>query len=218
MAEKKTVKNKKAPVKSTVAVKKPVAPEVPTLPLPEIFAYLASKEFDARYAKVGAYLKGKVSGKRLVDINCNIAGTEKYLDRDYASYFGNDKEEAFLQRARYSAGSNAIFRQLSDKDVGDKIKQCDILIALGYGAAEKTGEPLESATLGTSIKKIIERCSPEIVVFEMIQMFEERYQSMSEMTAWMVSKGYKVDSTEAFVIPPGNGKVHKRVITFYVKG
>ncbi|MGI5828372.1 MAG: hypothetical protein ACOX6V_05120 [Patescibacteria group bacterium] len=128
-------------------------------------------EFTDREDIIASYLKGKTEGKIIVDLNCLKAPLLKKLEPDFHRYLGND----ILPIDQHH--SKAVFYQITDEEMARMVKRCDILVVMGYGGYEKTGEEAESKTLSESIERIVYNCLPDIVIIEGIKEFEELFSN-----------------------------------------
>lgn len=150
--------------------------------------YLWTEQFDKR-AKVIAYLlKGKTKGQIIVDLDCGKVSVAKYLDKDWAFYYGNDISHKYTEANIALNLPNSQFEAINDRLVNPKT--CDILICLGEGAGSFTGVSVESSTIFDKIHDLIYNCRPAYVVLESIQDFEDRYKLQSKHKEYLESLGY----------------------------
>ena len=61
--------------------------------------------------------------------------------------------------------------QLTDKEFSKKVDKCDVLVCLGIGGHEITGERLESPTITDTLIEIANRLKPRLVILECVEKF-----------------------------------------------
>ncbi|MBF0531743.1 MAG: methyltransferase domain-containing protein [Candidatus Omnitrophica bacterium] len=149
----------------------------------DVWAYLFDEKMDYRVWLAAGYLRDKVKEKIIVDLDCGHAPLLKYIPDTYRQYIGNDIRNLFPALTERS-----IFYLKKDDDFIQALTKVDILVVLGYGGYEITKESLESKTLLGSIKTIISKFEPEIVVFETVRKFLPILKDVEEFA---ISQGYQ---------------------------
>lgn len=139
---------------------------------------------DGRLRIIAEYLKGKTKGKFIVDLDCLEGRMLNYLDHDYMSYKGND-----LIVDRWVGGYKATIKQQTSKDFVRTLKQCDILLVLGYTDAGDNISPLEDHDLTNSVKYVVGELEPKVVVIETWYDYNDANRRLSE---WCINLGYKI--------------------------
>lgn len=147
--------------------------------------YLEQQNFDKRFEIIVQFLKGKTKDKVIVDLDCGSAKLCKFLEPDWLTYVGNDIDEKYIRMAKEHNVPKTSFYLKSDEHVDECT---DILIVMGYGGQEITHAEEESKTLNSSIKRIVEKHQPEIVILEMIKPFSI---CMDDFKKFLESRGYK---------------------------
>ena len=132
-----------------------------------------------RLEKIGEYLKDKVKGKHIVDINCGSAPILDYIPNTFKSFYGNDLG---LESNETRVDENKITLEcLDDKELTQKLqgKKIDIFLILGATVGHITPGHGESETQDVAIKQIVNIYKPEIIVLEMCQDYA--YQSRFDL-------------------------------------
>ena len=147
-----------------------------------------TKAFDARLLPIAGYLASRLEGMVIVDLNCGHARLADYLPIGNYYYIGNDTDEdAIRDCLLHYPNLNYEFVIMSDTEMvcGGR-GQIDILICAGYAAGFSEAE---SDTLDDSIKKLISRYTPGIVIFEgsTLPLINNRLLSLRD---WAISQGY----------------------------
>jgi hypothetical protein len=163
--------------------------------------HLNEDRFNVRYEVVAAYLHGRTKDQVILDLNCGQAQLSHYIS-DAAAYHAND-----LYQTPSTKGIH--FMQCDDTEVN---LACDILICLGYGAGDYTGNLWESATIGHSIVRLANH-QPQYIVIEMSQKWEEEYGVESWLTEQLPD--YAIDFQSQFTIPPDEHYHDRRQLVVY---
>jgi hypothetical protein len=103
-----------------------------------------------------------------------------------------------------------IFYNCSDEEMVEKdLPPINCIALMGIGGYEISQEPSESSTVSRSLKKMVEKYSPKLVIQECIQEYEPLIQNF---------KGYREIKRVKFEIPttPDLQRVFKRVISVEV--
>lgn len=157
---------------------------------------------DRRLEVVADYLNGKTKDKVMVDIDCLEARLLMYITHNFKKYLGND----VLNKFPTVKGAN--FFQMKDDAFVKIIDKCDILLVFGYGGYEISNEPLESATLIDSVKYLVNKTKPEIVILESVWEFEP-------ITSKIITQHYKL--VQYTRLDLGESWTSKRAIYIYEK-
>ena len=160
--------------------------------------YLNTREFDERYKIVAKQLP---EGLSVLDMNCGEPRFKKYYK--YSKYTAND-----VFQPQDIKGID--FIKCKDEEVD---RPMEILTLFGYGGGEFTGEPLESATAGESLIRLVEKYKPEYVVIEMVRKWEKDFHIMSLLTEKL--KKYKMIAEEKIDILPITHYHNKRFIRIF---
>jgi len=177
--------------------------------------YLQNKDFELRFRVIAAYLKGKTRDKVILDLDCGTANTVLFLEPDYKCYIGNDICKEYLKTASQYKVEKTRFYCLSDKELGDVLKEkVNVLLALGLGAGT---HPMESPTLSDSLIFFIKRDKPEIVVIEAVTEYDEKYNILRGPEQYMLSHGYRKDAEIKMDLPDYNNFVNFRKFLFFRK-
>jgi len=132
-----------------------------------VWQYLLTGGMDSRIELVSEYLKDKVKDRVIVDLDCGHAPLLKYLPDTYKQYIGNDIRDIFPAERN----DKCIFYLKKDDELINILTKIDILVALGLGGHEISKEPRESKTCTQTLKRIISKLTPEIVVLEAVNRF-----------------------------------------------
>jgi len=152
------------------------------------WSYLWTEEFDKRAKIVAELLKGKTKGQFIIDLDCGIVSVGRYLEKDWANYYGNDLNYEYIELSKHFNLPNSEFDNIPDHLVEPKV--CDILICLGEGAGKFTGVPLESYTIFDKIHSIIHNCVPSYVIIESIREFEDKFKLLTKHKEFLEERGY----------------------------
>lgn len=127
-------------------------------------------QFDGRIMLAAGFLASRVPGKIILDLNCGYAPILRYLPKTFASYLGNDLdlEAMAFCRANYER-AQVQFVHWDDTAMRDRT--AEILLAFGYACNPDVPHrpphaSRDSATLDDTIRRIVSRCQPEIVVLD----------------------------------------------------
>ena len=132
-----------------------------------IWQYLMEDKYDYRIRPAADYLKDKVKDKIIVDLNCGHAPLLKYLPDTYKKYLGNDIRELFPTEHN----GKCFFYLKKDNEFADTLSAVDILVVFGVGGYEISKQSVESATATQTIKTIIFKFRPSIIVLEAIKPY-----------------------------------------------
>lgn len=157
---------------------------------------------DRRLEVVADYLNGKTKNKVIVDLDCLEARLLMYITHNFKKYLGNDVLNKF------PSIKAANFFQMTDEKFVQTIEECDILLVFGYGGFEITGEQLESQTLNDSVKYLVGKTKPEIVILESVWEFEP-------ITSKIITQDYKL--VQYTRLDLGKSWTSKRAIYIYEK-
>lgn len=137
--------------------------------------YLDTEAFDIRFMVVAGYLRDKIKGKTILDLNCGSARFRKYIPDTYRKYHMND-----VRDISFDMNLKQVYYWRSDEEMVDlmKNKKIDILLYFGHGYGERTGEKLESGTVLNSIRTLVFTHKPEYLVFEGNASYEDEYHSL----------------------------------------
>jgi len=151
----------------------------------DMWDYLNTKQWDARLLPIAGYLATKIDGKVILDLNCGTARLYRYLVPVFDEYLGTDISEEYIAEAKdnYAFGN---FHVCADDDIADRICSVEILLVLGYAAGFSDAE---SETLDDSVRKIVQGCNPEIVVFES-GLARRIVQKLDSLVCWTLGQGY----------------------------
>lgn len=111
-------------------------------------------------------LRGHVSRRHVCDLNCGTAPVFPHL-RGYASYYGNDVNEGFIQtlQMRSAIDDNVLFECKKDVDV--RREQIDVLMLLGCGGCTlHRGDSPESREDIRTLFTLIRVHLPQVVMVE----------------------------------------------------
>lgn len=132
--------------------------------------YLDTDIFQSRFAIVGAYLRGKIRNKVIVDLNCGASTSlNNFLTPDYALYVANDV--AFSRDCEIPC-----VRLLKEDDTKMLARLqlitsvVDVFVHMG-GIARLSMEDVESKTDSISGREIVDFYKPKIVILEAIRSF-----------------------------------------------
>ena len=176
--------------------------------------YLQTSEWDKRLEIIAKFLKGKTAGKSIFDIDCGTARLLDFIDHDFASYYGNDINPAYIAEANGRDVPNTVFETLDDKYLMDvDLNPIDILLAIGMGAGEYVINKYESKTLTDIFKRIVDEYKPGIVVAETIKAYWDKHFA-NLLNPFMEKRGYKNLIQEVSLEKTFTGE---RVIAFYVQ-
>jgi len=124
-------------------------------------------ELDGRIQLIAGYLANKIEGKTIVDLDCGTAPLLDWLPAEWHYYYGNDTNVDFVLRAKDKAMPRTGIWDIPDNEVLVDLHRLgitpDILLSLGYGARLNEHE---SQTLDETIKDIVHKHRPEIVIYE----------------------------------------------------
>lgn len=149
------------------------------------WSYLLTDELDFRVLPIAGYLARRVDNKIIVDLDCGHAPLLKYIPHTFEAYYGND---ILYDRFPHVAGTQ--FYAMKDEEfVKTEFPRVDVLIVLGHGGFEISKEQLESATLTQSIKTMVEKYSPEIIVIEAVERFTSVHRNLM---SFCKQKGYGI--------------------------
>ncbi len=153
---------------------------------------------EERLERIGKYLKNKVKGKHIVDVNCGSAPLLNYIPHTFKSYYGNDiSPELFFpngilksnrKNARMVHG-NILLEYGDDEFLVEKLKgkKIDILLILGATVGHITPGHAESETQDVTLKRLVSIHKPKIIVLEIAQeyAYDTRFDLMHRYsTEW----------------------------------
>jgi len=171
--------------------------------------HLQTRKLDARFLVVAGYLANKVKDKYIMDLNCSNARLLEYIPHTFASYYGND---IFIDV--FPDYKNTFFEKITDEEVIDKYKynKLDILLVFGHGAGHILENKWESKTLDQSIRKIVEKFRPSIIVLEASYEYEHSFFMLWDLVnCFQINCNYKIaHSIEIDSLEPIN--FSKRII------
>lgn len=174
--------------------------------------YLESKEALERFIPIKEFLDFK--DKVIVDLDCGSARFCKEID--FKFYHGNDIDKKYIDMANSYNLPNTKFEIKTDEEVANKIDfDIDVLMCLGFGAGNFTGEKLESQTLFESIFKIAEEKKPKHIIFEVIKPFEEQYKILDKLKERL--KDYELTIESEITLNIDNKFIRDRVSCLLVR-
>jgi hypothetical protein len=141
--------------------------------------YLCSTSTDFRLWPIVGYLRGKTRGRTLVDLNCLQARLALYVT-DCARYLGNDLVD------HPDRPKSVTFSQQPDDAFCRTLPACDVLVVLGYCGRDFRGRAEESATLDESVRTIVARHRPAIVILEGVQAYGWKLRAMAEESRYLL--------------------------------
>ncbi len=144
--------------------------------------YLNTKEFDGRLMLIAGYLANKIQGKVILDLNCGHAHLLSYIPCTFQKYIANDIDRDVINALANRWGYT--FLEQPDDAMPSLIAGVDILLSLGYAA--KLNEH-ESQTLDETIKALVQKHRPEIVVLECAQRI---CANALELCRWIQKQDY----------------------------
>lgn len=157
-------------------------------------------------------LRPYVSRMSVCDLNCGESPVFPYL-RGYASYYGNDVNEGFIQtlQMRSVIQDNVLFEVKRDVDVSRE--RIDVLLLLGCGASSlHAGASPESREDVRTLFKLVRVHLPQVV---MVEFASECLVGFHDIAGYRRHTSLEVD------FDPGCGSespfMHRRVL-LYVRG
>ena len=158
--------------------------------------YLKTKEFDIRYKIAAKHLPKNLS---VLDINCGEPHFKNYYQ--YSRYTAND---VFVP----DNTEGIRFLQIKDSELDEG---AEIICLFGYGGGEHTGEPLESKEAGNTLIRLAQKYTPEYIVIEMAQKWEDDFKIMTTLTGNL--KEYERIFEKRIEIEPIDHYHNKRLLT-----
>lgn len=173
--------------------------------------YLQSPDFAGRLTPLAAAIGEWADGARVIDINCGTAPMAALLT-GYRDYLGNDLSAEFIAAARAMGLPNTRFVVASDETLDT---HCDILLYLGMGGGEFTGEPLESRTATDTFHRLL-RYGPAVVGIETVRLWETRYGAVAALESALQAANYdRIDGGDVDL--PGAEFWSQRMWRLYAK-
>lgn len=177
--------------------------------------YLDTDPFQARFGIVHSYLRDKVWGKTIVDLNCgHNAPLVHYVParkiRDgFSLYYGNDIN--LDDEISYGNG-RVILERIEDEKVPERLEEIldrlDVLVLLGHA----TGNEQESDTALGVWGSLLVKWKPSILIHEAASSFVDLITKIEDMTRLL---DYQIDQRLRLIIEPDDGFVRSRIFTFY---
>jgi SAM-dependent methyltransferase len=173
--------------------------------------YLSHPDFAGRLTPLAAAIGEWADGARVIDINCGTAPMAALLT-GYSDYLGNDLSAEFIAAARGMELPNTCFVAASDETIDTP---CDILLYLGMGGGEFTGEALESKTATATFHRLLSH-EPALVGIESVRLWEERYGAVAALESALQAANYnRIDGGDVDL--PGTEFWSKRMWRLYAK-
>jgi len=143
------------------------------------YKYLDSKNY--RYKETAKRVN--FSGKHVVDLCSGNTGLYEYVKDKVASYRACDLFK--LQ---------PIVEQVDDWEFAQSVTVCDVLVCYGVGGYEISKEQIESKTVTNSIRYLMEKFSPAVVVIESIKTYQSILEGIADNDRY-TKDYYKTDSS-----------------------
>ncbi len=163
--------------------------------------YLKYKPFLIRHKIIAKYSPPNLS---VLDINCGEPNFKHFYK--YSRYVAND-----IIKPENTEGIEFLQIPYEKLDIGT-----DIILCLGYGGRELTGEPLESKTAGKTIIRLAKKYKPHFIAIEMVTKWEDDYGIMTKLKEQL--EDYQVVFKKRICIKYELEHYHnKRLITIFKK-
>jgi hypothetical protein len=138
------------------------------------------ENFDYRYDIVSRYIN---DDDFVVEFNSGNSRLRDYVKNHVCN-------DLYYKEADY---------QIPDHEFKDKIEKCDVLVCLGVGGYEISGEELESKTITQSIIETTNKFKPRLLIVENVERFKSIIDRILKETNYEVERVHTTEPHENWV-------------------